>query len=338
MNRQALMLWIAASTLLIGLAPEQAEAQDQKWLVTPIATRGVESYVGETFKEILQAEISARNSAAFMAATGKPCGDVPCARDRGRAVGAEVALFGALSALGSAKIVATVTVVDVPTGSVLSTQRMNVDRVEDLDKVATRMATAILGGTNTEETAELGNITEEEIPPAKRREGDRGLGLRVGGIAPIGGGYGGDAGTGILLDVSYWFETNDFAIEPRWGLRFSTTSDEEASYFEMPIDVGAYYILSRSDFAPFVGGGAGIRFISETRPPDVETGAVVTETSTEPMDDSAWGFGTFARAGFLLFRTYALRVSVSVDYNITFVTLNDEPNPQSLNFGIGVMF
>jgi len=31
-------------------------------------------------------------------------------------------------------------------------------------------------------------------------------------------------------------------------------------------------------------------------------------------------------------------VAVSIDYNITFVTLNDQPNPQSLNFGIGVMF
>ena len=322
---------------LMMLIGTEAAAQQQSWLVTPITTRGVDSVVGETFKALLENEISARNNAIFMPATGEPCSNSPCAMKQGKESGAVVSIYGALSALGS-KIVVTVTVVEVPSGKIASNQRMVVDRIEDLEAVTTRVATAILGGTTTDETAELGNITHKETKPSVRREGSRALSLRLGGITPLGSSYA-EAGTGILFYMSYWFETDEFAIEPRLGFRFDSTKEgNERSYFEMPVDLGVYYMLGRGDFTPFIGGGGGLRYIDESRINETTLGTVIPETSTEVLSDSGWGFGTFARAGIMLFRTYSMRLAISAEYNITFMELNGNDNPQSLTFGINVMF
>ncbi len=340
MKRTAPLWKIAPWTLLltgavVGVWSGEAAAQET-WTVLPFTVRGVESNDAETYRDLLKIELSSRNKASFVEAQSETrCADVPCAQAAGREVNAAVALYGGLSTLGR-KIIVTTTVVDVGTGNVLSSQKMVVDRAEDLDSVASRMAAAILGGTNTDDTAQLGNITKQESRPDQRREGESGLGLRIAGIVPFGAGSA-DAKPGIGFDFSYWYEARNFAIEPRLGLRFDT-GDGPGSYFEMPIDVGAYYILGDGDFTPFFGGGAGARFISETLAVENTTGSVIEVTNSTEINESGWGFGAFARAGLLLFRTYTLRVAVTADYNITFLELNDKNNPQSLTFGIGVMF
>lgn len=318
-------------------ATPDAQAQDKAtWSIISINTRGVDPDVGVVFRELLQNEISTINGAPFVQPTSaQVCSDVNCARQAGASAGANVAVYGALSSLGS-KIFATLTVVDVETGNVLSNQKMAVDRVDDLDKVALRMARAIMGGTNTDETAELGTITKEDKKVDERREGARGLSLRVGGVIPVNDSYGA-TGSGVLMDLGYWFEARDFAIEGRIGLRFDT-GDENGSFFEFPIDAGFYYFLGRGDFAPFVGGGAGIRYISESRLTRIESGTVVPELTETTVNASGWGFSPFARAGVMLFRTYSLRMAISVDYNITFVDVGDAPTPQSLTAGVALMF
>jgi len=325
----------ALSLIAITLGAQTADAQET-WTVISFATRGIEANDAAAFKDLLQAELTAHNSAAFVESNdGQPCNDVPCAAAAGHKANAAIAIYGGLSALGR-KIIVTATVVDVGANNVLSSQKMVVDNVEDLEAVATRMSKAILGGTNTDDTAELGSITEKEARVELRREGASGLGLRVGGIAPFSAGSA-DGKFGILFDFTYWYETSSFAIEPRIGLR-TDTGDSDGAYFEMPIDVGAYYILGQTDFAPFFGGGAGLRFIAETRPTTVQEGEGITFTGERDANDSGWGFSMFARAGLLLFRTYSLRLAVTADYNITFLEVNDKSTPQSLTFGIGVLF
>ena len=333
MKRILGIMAVAALFAVALLAP--ASAQQGQWTILPLTGRGVDTAVVETFGDLLQNELSTRSGAGFVSAS-QSCQDVPCAAQVGNKVGAAVAVFGSMNALG-AKIIVSVTVVDTASGEVSSNQKITVDQIEDLDAAAARIAEAIVTGSSTRETAELGNITANEARPERRREGQSGLGLRVGGLAPLSkNGYAEGVG-GVLIDMSYWYETSSFAIEPRIGLRFSADNDE-GSFSEIPMDLGAYYILTNSDFAPFIGGGGGLRFMSEERRELITVGTIVTMTSENIQEDSGVGFSAFARAGLLLFRTYTMRVALTADYNITFIKLNGLANPQSLTAGIGVFF
>lgn len=320
--------------LAAPLAPLAASAADT-WTVLPFKTRGLEDpAAAETFRELFKNELGARNGVAF-AESEQVCADAPCAQAAGAAVQARVAVYGHLSTLGT-KIIVTVTVVDVATGQPTASQRMTVDRVEDLEAASVRMASAIVEGKNTEQTAELGAITQNESQPDKRREGASGMGLRLGGVSPIGDAW--KAGFGIFLDLSYWYEARNFAIEPRVGFYGNASDSEGDDYFSMPIDIGAYYILGREDFAPFIGGGGGIHYVRETRVRKTVVGTVTPETSQKSVEESAWGAGAFGRAGVMLFRTYTVRMNLAVEYQATFVDLHDAGAAQNITFGVGVVF
>ena len=318
--------------LLAGFCTE-ALAQDM-WSVLPLKNRGVDPTAVATFRDLLQEELSKATGASFVTA-GTACSDVPCTQHVAAAVGASVGVYGSLSRLGK-KIIVAVTVVDASNGSVVSNQKMTVDQIEDLDQVATRMAEAIAGGKSTEDTAKLGTLTTKDITPPMRRKGDSGFRLRLSGVAPLGDGHGG-VGFGVGVELAYWFEALHFAIEPKLAVRFSTTS-EEADFVEIPIDLGVYYIFGLGDFTPFVGGGCGVHFAWEERLRTVKVGEVVTSLHESMVDDSQWGFGLFGRAGVLLMRTYDVRVTITLDYNVTFVELNDQGPFQALTFGVGVIF
>lgn len=321
--------------LLAASAPSSAAPQ-QPWVVLPFDVRGVSPIAADTFRDLLQAELAAREGMPFLSPGGATCVDAGCALAAGNSAGAGVAVYGSLSALG-AKTVAVVTVLSVPEGEVLSSQRMAVDRVEDLDAVASRMAEAIVTGKTTDDTARLGSITAAEVPTERRRKGDSGFSLRFNGVVPLGSGYS-EAGFGVGFDATYWFETPHFAIEPRIGVRFDTFMEEDRHYVEVPVDVGAFYILSLGDFSPFFGGGGGLRYFHVEEPDRVVVGSVLSATSDRTREDDVFGFGMYVRAGLLILRTYEVRMAINLDYNITFATVNRYEFPQSLTFGVSVIF
>ncbi len=327
------ILGVVIMSLLAGRADAQEGAT---WTVLPLKARSVEGDATEIFRELLQSELASRNNARFVAPNqSDPCSDNSCAISAAKAVNAEFALYGAVSGLGSS-IIAQITVVDAGSGQVVSSQKMVVDRIEDLEAVAGRMTSAIVNGTSTDETAQLGQVTEKEREVDVRREGDSGLGLRVGVVSPISG-YD-QSQFGSLIDISYWYETRDFAIEPRLGFRFDNAVEDEAGYSEWGMDLGAYYILSRSDFAPFIGGGFGLHNLTETRQYKETQGSIIPTTITNEVEDNVWGAAAFARAGILLFRTYSVRVAMTAEYNAMFVEINNRSVPQSLTFGAAVYF
>jgi hypothetical protein len=47
---------------------------------------------------------------------------------------------------------------------------------------------------------------------------------------------------GVRIDIAYWYETSQFAIAPRMGFRFSSDLGGDDTFFELPFDLGAYYI------------------------------------------------------------------------------------------------
>lgn len=171
------------------------------------------------------------------------------------------------------------------------------------------------------------------VPPA-RPPSLVGIGLRVGAIIPVGEGYAGAPGGGLLLDLSYWYEARYFAIEGRLGIRFDLVRGP-SSYVELPIDVAGYVLLGGRGVAVFAGGGLGPRHLWETRGEVV--GAVLP--STTERSDSGWGLGLFGRVGLLVGRGSRARLCVSVEYNVTtLVELNGHRYPSALTTGAGVIF
>jgi hypothetical protein len=160
--------------------------------------------------------------------------------------------------------------------------------------------------------------------------------LRVGGIFPVGDGYAGAPGGGLLFDLSFWYEGKYFAIEPRAGVRFDLVRGPN-SYVEVPLDVGGYFLIGSGAVSFFVGGGVGAHHIWETRGEDIVVGSVLPALMEKRADDSGWGFGAFGRAGLVFIRSLRQRLILSIEYNATLVELNGFKNPTALSFGIGVV-
>ena len=256
-----------------------------------------------------------------------------CAQSAAQHLGATSVVYGMVRPLGS-KILITVTLVEGQTGRTLMSQSMSVDRVEDLDIAAKRLARSLATGEPVGETAQLGTVTHQEEKPPVRRGLNSDTSLRLGAIVPLSNsGYGG-LGTGLAADLGMWLEAYSFALEPRMGVRFDTRSSDKGGYFEFPIDLGVYYVLGAGDVAPIVGGGVGLHYLHESRREQITLSNYVISQSTGYRKDGGWGFAAFGRVGLLLFRTYKARVLLSADYNATFVELNGGNVAQSVVFGV----
>lgn len=315
-----------AALLLTPLA-----AGAQKWAVLPFQSNLDDPRIADTFRELL-AEGLQRDGTTVQLADDGTCRDAPCARDVGARHGAEVAVFGGLRWLGQ-HVIVIATAVNVGDGSVRSSSSMTAEKIEELDTVATRMARAIELGTTAKETIELGTVTKHEIPAPQRREGTRGAALRFAMIGPVNAHAGNQLG--VLFGLSYWFEAASFALEPRVSFSFDVDHDA-GTWWELPWELGGYYIFSRGDIAPILGGGGGLTYFHETRASPLGGNIVITGASAED-EEGAWGASVFARGGVLLFRTYEMRVALTAEYRALFVDVHDA-TPQSLSGGMEVVF
>jgi len=337
------LLAVASAALLFGVVtvtPGRVLAQAEPgWVAAKLVATGLDAGVVTTFEALLHDEIRSQLRVPLrLASKSEPCGDLTCAGPLGKVEGATVVVYGNLATLG-ADILVKVGFFDVASDKVMDSHKMTVDKVEDLALVAERIAKAVAEGRSIEETAALGTVSAREVPPARRREGDRGLALNVAGIAPLVKSYA-DADFGVQVGISYWFETNDFVIEPRLGFRFSTNWEPEDGgvFAEVPLEIAGYYVFTRTDIAPFLGGSLGVRYAWEETVLRQTTGEVLKEESKDEKSAHGWGFGGTVRAGVLLMRTYAMRVAISVDYGIGYLEQIHTSMPQSLTFGVSAMF
>lgn len=311
-----------------------AFAEEPTWAILDFGVRNVSVDDAATFRDLLQTEITQQREVQFVRGD-VVCGDKRCAASEGAKLGAEATVYGSISSLGE-KIIVNVEVVDNSDGSVVRSERMGVTRIEELDLVAARLAKAIATNQDVDDTAELGLVTTDESKVQTRRQGFGGVAIGVGAMTPVTG-YA-TVPLGVAVDAAYWYEASKFAIGPRVGVRFQADPDGQDHYLEIPMDLGAYFIFGLGDFAPFVGGGAGLRFITDTRRSTILTGSVIQTTHESDLEDESWGLGTYVRGGMLLFRTYTVRVSLTVDYNVAWMELHDKFGQQSLTMMINTHF
>lgn len=323
-----------AAAALVGL-PAAASAQNlgASWTLLDLVRVGdVDGAAVATFRELLRGDLAmAEPDARYVRAeAGRSCADATCAAEAGRATGVERVVYGSVSTLGK-NLIVTLEVADVAGGRVVARNRMAIDRIEDIEAAATRLARALSAGVTT---AELGVITGKESEKPVRRGGESGLAVHLARWQPFGG-YG-DARGGIELGLANWYETGAFALEPRIGYRFDDGANE-FDFHEVPIDVSALAILSKTDVAPYVGGGAGLHWIQASYGVSNRSGGFLIATTRDTIWETAWAFGVHARAGVLFFRTYSLRLALDVQYDLLTNKIAGR-SPQGLRLGLGMMF
>jgi len=322
---------LLGAALLLGVGARTASAQ-ARWAIDRFAEQGVGAGTASTFRQLLRGQIASRNGASF-SDLDSGCGDSQCARAAAAPSHAEVVVYGSLGRLGS-KVVVSVTAVRVQDGSTLASETMGVDRVEDLDTAATRLAEAIVSGKHLEQTAELGTITHEEAKAPVRRDTRFGFTLQLEGIFPAHG-YA-DRALGAGGGIGLWFESMDFVIEPRIGFRTELGAGER-DWEHVPLEISLGYLLGRGDFAPLLGGGIGLSYVHEALPITRTVGSVARSTSTDVIDDRVFAFDAFARVGLLMLRTYDVSALVALDYAFTFADFQERSDDQALRVVVAVI-
>lgn len=323
-------LWVVALLLLTTSGVHaQAPTAGDVWGLGSFANRGVDPNAVATFRDLLRDELRSRTGVGFVDIAA-PCEDIECVRGAAGGSGATVVVHASVSQLGQ-KLVISVNAAEVKSGASRFSERMNAAGPEELDVIAARMAEAIARGTGTDQTAELGMITEPEAEQPLRREGRFAGTLTLQGILPTKGFAGEIGGGGVELGL--WFETLDIAIEPRIGVRFDL-GDRERDYFHVPIELGASYLFSRGDISPMLGIGAGMHFVWEEEEVQTTVGEFLRTTSNTVIEDQLTLFAVYARAGIMVLRTYTGSMVLSIDYAIGFGEFQERNNEQAIRFNI----
>lgn len=149
--------------MMLLLTPSTLWAQSNDtstWLFMRLNTRNVERDNADVFLDLLQGDLATQGNLRTLNSPSS-CTDTLCAVPEGRKANADVVVFGSINALGS-DVIVSLTAVDVSSGQVANSQRITVDRLEDLDNAATRLARAFLEGKDVKDTAELGSITRHD--------------------------------------------------------------------------------------------------------------------------------------------------------------------------------
>lgn len=282
-------------------------------LVLPVAGDGIAegdlAAVNRLFHEALEMRYSGPVKTG-----GIPCADRACALQA--AVGAEAddVVFSNVYLLGTRWIFsASVTSGD---GSTSFSQRLTGTSVEDMEALTTRMADALTTRRSTEQVASLDNITakEAEEDPTRRRSLYHG-GVALGYAFPVGNSYtyvsespytypperkrhGYDQMVRLTW-LNSWEFRNDFAL----GAELAWTTP-----YAIGADVNLRYMLNRSDFTPFVGGGLGLHYVRGDEGVD--------------GDDNKRNSGPAVnvQGGMMLFRTYDVNVMLRGQYQVIFNT------------------
>jgi len=325
-----MMKWIWVVSVL--LLPSVALA-NPTWLVLSPRASGMEEGDKDAFQDLLGAEIRTLSKEA-VSLSPEVCADERCACDTGTGQGAYRVVYSNISRLGQ-KWIVTATAVNMEGCSPINSARLSVLRIEDLEEVANKMARVMVDGKSLEEATEVGNVTEKEQEPARLREGNDGLSLRVGGAVPI---QSFKENFGVMFEAGYWFEALDFAIEPTLGFQVSAASKDGATYGMFKLGASGVYLFSRGNVAPFLGAGGGIRYVEDERPRDFEFGSTLQLVGGGTSVESAWAPGAVIRGGVLFLRTYETRLALTLDYDMTFVELHDTSITQTMNIGINVIF
>ncbi len=322
---------IVLSALLYPLLVNGAKVGVLHLKAVGVSNETAEAVAGLLANELSNLGHKVMNTDAMDGAAGEilQCYEANCAAEAGFKAQVERVIFGSVSKFGEKHMV-QISVVNVSTREVVWSGSLAAKSAEDLDTVVKRIARAIHEGKKVETGAEVGLITEQEqTQEVKRKEafyatgGNFVYGLPVHGYA--------SASSIMGFNWLNWYETPSFAVEFSFGYMWSLgamtidTITDEPSILDYGGNISFFYLFSRGDFCPYVGGGLGPRFIA------MEAGGQGFGAN--------FGMGFNAGGGLVILRTYDFHVIIDGRYSINTANIPNYQGPHgSLNLSIGVLY
>ena len=255
------------------------------------------------------------------------CSEPSCAAEIARVEGFPWAVTGSITRLGS-KMIVRVELVDAGSGEVRFTTDGSSLTEDDLDTVLKRLARSLSTGRDMESTAEVGMITASEYEEPRRRESYSSKSLDVGFLWPQEDSWGG-VGRLTALDLAYQYDTAEFFLLGRSGIRWGGDLDEEGGrgfgVNLLDVKIGRYF--SRGDFSPFISTGVGVHWAWVKHRVVEEGGAILIEES-----DSGTNLALTAGLGFTAFRTYDFQAQFEIEYVYMMEKLEYGGNPRGFLF------
>ncbi len=280
-------------------------------LVLPVSGAGIADGDLASVNRLFREALEMRYTGPVVAGTTS-CEDRGCALQALGAAQADEVVYSSIYLLGTRWIFsASVTGAD---GAAGFSQRLTGANIEDMEALTIRMADALTTRRTTEQVASLDNITakEADADPTRRRSLYH-AGVALGYVFPVGTSYSyvsespyvypperkryGYDQMVRLTWLNSWEFRNDFAL----GADLVWTTP-----YAIGADVSLRYMLNRSDFTPFIGGGLGLHYVR---------GDVGVEGDENKRNS---GPALNVQGGMMLFRTYDVNVMLRGQYQVIF--------------------
>jgi hypothetical protein len=294
-------------------------------LVLPFQLEQVDSITTQTINELfIESYQSFSKESVKRVENNSSCRDNSCALEAGKRHGAKEVVYGAARVLGRKWIVSGWRI-STTDGSILGSNRVYAQSIEDFEFVMKRIAEGLASGKKVEETATMDNVTESEMSgdQYRHRQGSCAIGCKVGYLFPTPHTHSYERyvsdytydyynstsgetvrtekfGEILCTDFTTWFELpKDLAIE--WDIHIGWAS-EIGTHFSL------FKLFSRKDITPFAGGGVGLDYVF---PDQVES-----YQGQSLLDKRNGCFSFNGKVGMMFLRSYNFRIFTDIGYKV----------------------
>lgn len=247
------------------------------------------------------------------------CYDIVCASELGQQLNAGKAVIGSLGRLGD-KVIAEVKVINVVRKEIEFIDNLSAATEADLEVVMKRLADAIILGRKASTTTTVTTVTEQETQEPRRRASFYASGLKVGYMFPVDNTFG-LAERLTVLDFAGLYEAPDFMVEALAALRWGDDASDRG------FDFSVFYLLTRTDFSPYLGGGIGIHWLN----------APFKKAGDWPETVHGNGLNLTAGIGLLAFRTYDFHLRLDLRFSYTLEDFGDQFGPRAVTVSFGLV-
>lgn len=262
------------------------------------------------------------------------CADESCAAALAGPLLVNEAVVTRISRLDK-KVMVISTIIEVPSGKTVFSDRMTAASLDDFDVLAVRIARGLVGRVPFATTGDVDSISAQDARDPTRQKSFLTSGLRLGGIAPLGGSYA-RASSLYRGEVISLYEVRSFVIEAAAGFSANSqySSDSETRLVETGIDLGGYYHFDKADISPFMGGGLGIHSLAGEF---TDPGPTKSPDDDQRIRVNTNGPAFWVGGGATLFRASDVHLVLTGRYTMTMVEILDQP-VYGLMVGIGVTY
>jgi len=184
-------------------------------------------------------------------------------------------------------------------GQVVDSRRLELERIEEVPKVAPRLADALLHHKSMQETEQVGNLSwaEAEVPAQRRGRMLTSLGILgtvTPGVSTISPGLLGS----IIYDTPHW------VLTANGQLSFGAGNGDHLTL--VSASVGPRYMLNPGNISLFIGAGMAIEAIEKS------TKSYNFYGYSERSQDNNSGIAPYAEVGFEAMRLHRNRLNVAL--------------------------